>query len=268
MKKHFLALMAVVLFSCPLFAKGSGGKGFMGGLGYLFIDPNSFNNPGQVPLVGGAHLEIAYEKIDGSQYQSLTPSFVWGNGKFGIGVFATRMGTDLGQSQMANDYVGGEIGVAMASERLTVGLKSYRSISVGQMNDGYADVALNWNGMKRVGFSLGVNAGTTLNNAVKEVKHGGASLGWGFNALYSLEAHYEMRDFDDSNDYVLSVFANAGAKNYYASAGANHYALLKVNELEARLGLNFGWFDLSFMGSKVLDANYAYTYGGTLRVNF
>lgn len=268
MKKQLLALSFTLLVSTFAFAKGGSGSNFMGGLGFQFADPNSFLNPGQLSLNSGAHLEAAYDKQDGTKVQALTPSFTWANGKFGFGVFGTRYTTDFTNKDLSVDVIGAAIGGAFANQRLTAGIEAHRSISKGQTNDGYANATINYNGLKRMGFSLGVNAGTTLNNAVKELRHGGASLGWGFSPAYSIEAHYEINDWDNTSDYTLSGFATAGAKNFYCAAGFNYEALTKLNEIEGRLGLNFGTVDLSARGSKVLDTNYAYTYGGTLRVNF
>ncbi len=276
MKKQWIAFVAISLFSCLSQAKvaatggggGSHGDGHLGGLGYLFTDPNSLKNPGQTALVHKMHVEIGYEKIDGTQDQTVVPSLAWGNGKIGFNVFALRNTTDFSNKDLNSDTIGAMLGGAFASGRLSAGLKAYRSISVGQMNDGHVEAAINLNGTKRVGFSLGVNGGTTLNNAGGEVRYGGASLGWGFNNFYSLEAHYQINDFSMTSNYVASAFATAGGKHYYFSAGGNHYSSTSFNELEARLGLHWGAFDFSVLGSKLFADNSPYHYGGTLRLNF
>ncbi len=268
MKKQLIAFNVLMFVSAFAFAKGGGGNSYMGGLGYQFADPNSFINPGQMALNNGAHLEVGYDKVDGTKVQALTPSFAWANGHFGFGLVGTRYTTDFADKDAGIDVVGAALGVALANQRLTAGVEAHRSISTNQTNDGYVNATINLNGQKRMGFSLGVNAGTTLNNAGTDVRHGGASLGWGFSPAYSIEAHYEMNNFSDSSDYTLSGFATAGAKNFYCAAGVNYGALTKLNEIEGRLGLNFGTVDISARGSKTLDANYAYVYGGTIRVNF
>jgi len=88
----------------------------------LFEDANDFTNPAQIALAHGAAIEGYYTRQNPSGAQSVTPSFVWGNGKVGLGAYGTRSGTNLGSASQSMDSIGGELGVALAQDHLTMGV--------------------------------------------------------------------------------------------------------------------------------------------------
>lgn len=272
----FMKLLAVV-FACGLLMLAAPSQAASksmishGGLGFLYPDHNSFANPGQFALDHGAGFEIDYStaKSTGTtSLQTATPSFVWSNGNFGLGVFGSRSGSSLTDSITKTDSVGAGLGFALAKGRLTVGLTGERSIDVNQSNDGTVGGTVNWNGDKGMGFSAGLGANTSLNNAAGDVRKGTAALGWGFNPMTKVEAVATFNDLADFGNYNLGGFLTVEGHMFYFSGGYNYLMSSKKSQLRGRAGLEFGHVDFSAFVDYTTVVGSNPTFGGTLRVAF
>lgn len=261
----FCALVCIPMMS---YAKGNSMM-LRGGYGFLYPDGNSFVNGGQMALTSGLGIEALYARRNiNPKLEVLTPSMVWGNGKFGMGAFVTRTGSVLtGNSNLYSDSAGAALGLALAQGRVTIGGEAERSISRGQTNDGTVNASINLNGNKRMGFSAGVGAGTTLNQAGGNVKTGTASIGWGFTSLSSISAEYKITDFRDPKyKHELSGYLNLATPSIYFGAGYTHIKIIDASQLKGRLGYVFGSFDLSVHCQKILLTGQEPIYGGSLRL--
>lgn len=241
----------------------------MGGVGFLFPDTNEFVNPAQMALVKGGTAQAYYTHDDQTNTQSLTPSVVLGNGKWGGGAFARRSGNNFSDSE-ATDRVGVALGMGFAADRVTLGAVYDREVSRGQIDDGTAGVSMNFNGRGRLGFSVGAKATTTV-NALSTRRTATMGAGYAFSARTNAELYYTMNNLDDSSDTAWGGALSTGVKNIYLSGG---YSVLKnttvgnAGSLSARAGMQFNAVDFSAHAEKVMKAGYSWTYGGTLRLSF
>jgi hypothetical protein len=236
-----------------------------GGLGFLFPDHNSFSNPGQFSISHGMAMEADYSREDSTQLQNLTPSLVYGNGKVGLGAFGSRTGTNLTAKNGSLDVIGAGAGVALAKERLTLGVGYDRVISSSPQNDGNLRVEATLNGPQRKGPAFGVEATTTLGST--HIAGVTAAAGYSFRSNVSIEAvfkNYDTRQFKNS---TLSGFVNWADNMFYLGAGYTYLNLNSLNEIEGRLGVMLGRFvDVSVFAAKVFKGELSY--GGSLRASF
>ncbi len=267
-------LLSVVSFAALLISsvgQAYGGPTISrGGLGFLFPDHNSFVNPGQFALDKGTAVDMSYttQTNSGTTDQSLTPSVVYGGGNFGFGVDVTRTGTSLTNTAEKSDSVGAGMGVALDHEHITVGVAASRSIDVNQTNDGIVGGTLTWNGDKRMGFTTGVAVNTTINQAGGNTQTGTAAVGWGFNQMTRVEVDATFNNLNNFSDYDLGAFITMQGNMLYAAAGYNYLMLAAESQLQGRLGLTFGRFDISGYVSDTLNSGDGVEFGGAVRLAF
>lgn len=242
-----------------------------GGFGFLFPDANSFINGGQMAQTQGTAVEGYYERNDGSDVQTATPSVVWGSGRVGLGAFVSRTGTELtGNNGGNSDSVGAGLGVSLASGKVTVGGTIQRSIDTAQTDDGTVTAALNYNGAKGQGFHMGGGFSTTLNSVSgTDLRTAILALGWGFGGMASFELNYKLKDLDQtSNNYVAGGYLNFGGNNYYFSSGYSYDKPSNLSTVAGRLGYIAGSIDLSVHAEHIMADGQNPSYGATLRTTF
>jgi hypothetical protein len=239
-----------------------------GGLGFLYPDHNSFSNPGQFPLSYGMAVEAGYGRTNGSSSQTLTPSFVYGNGKVGVGGFYSRGGTDLLGSS-ASSSVGFGLGVSFLKDKLTLGAKYDTSLESTRTNDGNLAVTVNLNGPQRKGPSLGLGVGTTISADGGDRQNATASLGYSFRSNNSIEAGLTFNDIRDTADFSPFFAGTFGSQYLYLGGSYTYAKAAEDHMVAARLGVILGrYLDLSAQASYVLETGGAATYGATVRASF
>lgn len=240
-----------------------------GGLGFLFPDHNSFSNPGQFPLGYGSAFEAGYQRANGANpQQAVTPSFVYGNGKVGLGAFYSRGGTSLTNST-ASDSVGVGAGVSFLKDKLTMGLSYDTDLQTSRTSDGNLLFTANMNGPQRRGPSIGLSLGSTVNAAGGDRQKANFGFGYSFRSNNSLEGGITFNDIRDTGDYSPYVAGTFGSQFIYAGGYYTYAKLAATHSVAARVGFILGrYLDLSALASYVLKTGGAATYGATFRASF
>jgi hypothetical protein len=267
MKKAASLFFVLALgFALPAHADRST-KIIRGGQGFLFPDHNSFENPGQFPLAYGMAFEAGYTKANGAATQSLTPSFVYGGGGFGIGAFYARSGNDIGSS--AASSAGAGLGVSFLKDRLTVGASYNRSLESVRSSDGNLGVQINLNAPQRKGPSVGIGVESTLNATLGDTQSARGAVGYSFRTNDNIEAGIKFNNLRNTSDFSPYFAGTLGSQYVYAGAAYTYHKTLEDHEVEGRLGFILGrYIDLSALASYVLESGGATTYGATLRASF
>lgn len=238
-----------------------------GGLGFLFQDHNSFENAGQFAVAKGAALQASYSRGNSfNSDQTLIPSFVYGNGRFGLGVYGSRMGVDLGNSSTAQDRVGAGVGFGLMKERLTVGAGYDRSMSSGTTDNGNLSVTATLNAPGRKGIYFGAAYLMSLNTAGRQ--GGKAAMGFSFQNNKSFEVVAQFNDLNNYSDYQAGGFLNLGGSDVYLSLGYQFLGLNMRHQVSGRAGVILGQLDISCFANTVLSSGSAVNYGGALRLSF
>jgi len=274
MNKAWLLLLTLAF--APLAANAADMGMMRGGFGFLYPDNNgvssdgsgdNFTNSSMLASSMGTAIQAEYLN-EGSGLKSVAPSLVYGNGKFGLGVFGARGGSDLTTSGQYTDEVGVGLGVGLIKDHLNFGVGYSRVISGNQTNSGDVQADLTLMGGKDKGASVGVGVNTTLGQKVgSNVMGGTAGVGYSFKKGTSVEANIHFNDVNNTSDYDLDAFFNLSSQMVYFSAGAGYMALPKWTDAEARLGFVLGKnFDLSGMVRKIFATGTDLQYGASLRV--
>lgn len=260
-----LALLVLITLSGSAFAEGKSSSISRGGLGFLFSDTNSFSNPGRFSLMRGRALQFLGTRNPEDSTQALTPSFVYGTGGFGLGVFVKREGLNMIVSDRSTDSVGAGLGFNFAKNRVSVGFGVEKSVDAFA-DDGVflATITLHPAGK---GFSMGAGVSTTT-NVSPSTRTAHVAMGYAFNPMVSFEAIAKFNNLTDTNDITGSGFFTLSGQRAYLSAGANYVKLTKHVEAMGRVGVVFGAFDLSAIASKDFAFGKKLKYGGSLRVRF
>lgn len=265
--KIIVLILLVCLVPTNSFAKKT--HILRGGFGFLFPDHNSFANPGQFAITHGAAFEASYSQASIGSVKGLNSSFVLGKGKWGMGVFGSRVGTAIDSPATSADVVGGGIGFSILKERMTLGVSYVRSIDVAQTSDGAASVSLTMNGPKRMGPTIGLGATTSLNAAGGDQQSGVIGFGYTFKSNVNLEANYNQNNFRNTDDFTASGFVNYGAKYFYFGAGYSYLNVAGDHQIKGRIGFLLGRFvDFSVFADQTLESGGALTYGVSLRASF
>lgn len=238
-----------------------------GGLGFLFADHNSFANAGNFALDKGTAAEVSYGQFKNVPIVAAQPSFVYGSGKVGFGLYGQRIATSLSDTN-AIDSVGGGLGVTLAKDRVTLGVYGSRSLATTPTSDGTVGATFTLNGNKRVGFSLGGAVDTTLNATNGDTKSGRAAIGWGFNTNTSIEAVATLNDIENTEDVNLAGYLNWSGQMFYFSGGVIYNKLLQTTSVAGRAGLAFGRFDVSGFTTMATESGGEMFYGGSARLAF
>lgn len=272
-----LVLFTIVVTMFTLSATShAAGKSMLsrGGLGFLFPDHNSFNNPGQFSLDKGFGFEGSYDTQSSTvgSVAAAGASAVYSTGHFGLGAFGNRAGTSFSTTGTFVDTAGAGLGFAMAKERLTLGVSATKVMTTAfSTNDGVVGVGLTWNGSKREGFTLGAGVTTTLNDSVADKRSVTAGLGYGFKNGYSVEGDFNLPDMNATSAYTFSGYLNMTGKMFYFSGGGVYDATSAVatQSAKGRLGIVLGnTFDLSGTVTYPFQTGGNPTYGGTARLAF
>lgn len=265
-KASFLFLVVAAAFSLPAYADKST-KIIRGGLGFLFPDNNSFVNPGQFPLSYGMAIEAGYGRVNGTSDQSLTPSFVYGNGQLGLGVSYSRSGTDLGSTSTSS--LGAGLGMSFLKDKLTVGASYTRSLETPRTDDGTLGFTANLNGPQRMGPSLGVGFGTTLGATSANVQTGTLGVGYSFRSNQSIEGGLTFNNLSDTSDFNPFFAGTFGSQYVYLGGSYTYLKTSTDHKVGGRLGFILGrYIDLSATATYVLKTGGAATYGATVRASF
>lgn len=266
LRKSLIAFAALALFVTTAHAR-SGANIQRGGLGFLFPDHNSFANPGQFSTAHGSALQFAYTKDSATGgAQSISPSFVYGNGTFGLGLAGLRGGTSLTESGQYADIITGGLGFSTMKERMTLGASFSKVLTDGMStNDGTIAATLTLQGARRMGAVFGLGYQRTLG---LDSHSGTFGFGYGFQTGNSLEANIQFNNLDDVNDFTASGFFNLGRQWFYLGAGYSFAKTTEVHSGAARVGFMMGKVDVSGTIQAPFTSGGSMVYGGTLRASF
>lgn len=281
MRKAFLAT-AFAMILVPGAASGARKANVIrGGQGFLFPDHNTLTNPGQLSLSKDTGIQAMYMRQDtdtgfGTEtFQAATPSIAYANGRVGIGVAATRLGTSL-DSDSSTDSGTAALGFNLGKRRnVTVGATYTRGLDGDQTNDGTLSAAINLNPSKGEGFAIGAGFSTVLNDTTGGSTKG-AVVGLGYsgrNRNNNIEVNLALPNLDDTSAYTIGGYATLGDKAYYLGAGYEYgkTATGNTSDLLGRLGFVLGRgsdVDFSVFLNYRMEDNAKPAYGATLRVTF
>lgn len=254
----------VSLFSTSTFARG-GGNILRGGVGFLFPDHNSFVNPGQFAATNGMAVEALYStsNVPGA-VQGARPSFVYGNGAFGLGANWTRSGANL---STGTDSIGAGLGFALVKGRATVGLGYDRQLGAGAGN-GDINVTLTFNPANRRGAAFGLGYKTTLGSGVNGLT---AGLGFAFGTGSNFEVDATWANINTLGTFDGSAVFTTAKRFFYMGGGyVMNKAATMTHGLTGRFGFVLGTsIDLSAMATKYfVSGSNSFAYGGSLRASF
>lgn len=266
--KRFAVFLGIALLALPSVSEAARKTNIRrGGFGFLFADHNKLNNPGQISIAHGAAVEANYVRQNGLDVEAITPSFVYGNGRFGFGLGATRAGNDLTDGSSASDVAAVAMGIAMLKSRLTFGASYARYLSGGATNDGVLLGSLTINAPKRRGPVFGVGYTTVLGGGGLQGLIAG--LGYSFNTNSAMELNFELNDLSNTDNWSGSFDLTLGNNWFYFGTEVLHSNLSGNQTAAARLGFIIGrYIDLSFQASQVLMSGGSASYGATLRTSF
>lgn len=278
MKGSLWLFISVIVFMAPFAQAKKDANILRGGFGFLFPDNSGFANSAQFPNAGqtalgkGSTAQVDYERINSGSVvtQDLTGSFTWGNGKFGLGAFGSRSGTKLDKSANSTDSAGGVLGLAIAKDRLTLGVGYSRSIDQGQSNDGALSGSFTLNGNKGMGPTIGVGASTTV-NATKNLIAAIAGLGYAFKGSNSIEANVQLPDVNKTGNWTAAALFSLGTHAVYLAGGYNYVKTTSGFNHVAQGRLGFvpaHWFDFSVHATHTVKKGNNPLWGGSFRVLF
>jgi hypothetical protein len=260
-----LAFLVVFGFALSSFAAQGGGNIRRGGIGFLFPDHNNFSNAGQFSTGRAIGVEGIYTRNTASpSSQSLGTSVVYGNGRIGLGAFASRAGTSL--TSGATDAAGAGLGVNLLKGRLTVGAGYTKPLS-GPANNGAVTGTLTLNPPNQKGVSLGVSFARDLTSNVNSV---GGALGYSFSPMAQLEVDFQLPNISTTSNFNLQAYLNLTRGMVYFSGG---YTLVKtvtsLSGVAGRVGFVLGRsIDLSAIATYTFLTGSPITYGGSFRASF
>lgn len=268
-------LIGFVLLAMALGANAFAKTNIMrGGVGFLYPDHNSFQNPGQLAMSHGTGLEILYGYQQGAstatQTGSLSMSFA--AKKYSLAVGASRTGTALESSNSSTDSVNLGAGVALG-KRVTVGGHYARSIDGGQTNDGTIRGTVTLNpGRSGRGLAIGAAYSTTVGGLVTH----GAKIAFGFTGKKkgsNFEASFELPNLSSTSSFKAGAAFTLSGKSVYLGAGYTYdnSAATANHDIAGRVGFLLskkGSADLSAFVTYTTETNVNPSFGGTFRALF
>lgn len=260
------SLLFLVLFGFGIQAIASGGGNIQrGGLGFLFPDNNALVNPGQWSDSRGMAVEAFYGRTTATGgNQSLTPSFVYGNGSMGFGAYATRVGADL--TAPLADTVGAGLGVALMKGRASLGVR-YDKV-VGITDNGSVTGTLTLNPPNRKGVALGVGYTRDITAGSQSLT---AGLGYSFMSNSNMELNVRFPSLSSASDFDLTACFTAMSNMLYLGGA---YLMQKTTAttshgVQGRLGFILGRsVDLSAWAQNYFVTGSSVSYGGSFRASF
>lgn len=256
----------LVLFGFGTNTYAAGGAGInRGGLGFLFPDNNSFVNPGQFADSHGMAVEGFYSRsnLTGAGH-SISPSFVYGNGMMGVGVYGTRTGTDL-LGAGNTDTVGAGLGVALLKGRATLGVRYDKTL--GMTDNGVASATVTLNPAQRKGVAIGVGYTRNITSTASSLV---AGAGYSFMSNNNLEVNITFPDINTLSNWNLAAYVTTMKGIGFLGAG---YVMAKAattsHGVSGRLGVVLGRsVDVSVWGATYFVTGSPILYGGSLRASF
>jgi hypothetical protein len=240
-----------------------------GGLGFLFPDQNSFTNPGEFATSHAMSVEGVYQSdTKHADPELAVPSFVFGNGMFGLGVEGVRQAPDVTKSAGAVDLLEAGAGVSLIKERLTLGGTYGRVISANNQGAGVASGTLTLQSPNRHGPSVGVGYNTTVGFA-NNVHGMTGAVGYAWRSNQNVEANVYFNDTTNWKNYNLAAFFTTAASNFYAAGGYEWLNMTSQHEVLGRLGVVMGMkFDVSVLLGYIFTSGNPITYGFSARISF
>jgi hypothetical protein len=260
-------LLLLVLSSLGLgmnaHAAGGGGSIQRGGLGFLFPDNNSFVNPGQFVNGHATAVEALYSRqnVSGTS-QDATPSIVYGNGTFGLGVYGSRDAVTL-LGTPTTDTIGAGLGFGLMKGRAVVGLR-YDKVLSGT-NNGVASGMLTLNPAGHKGIAIGVGYNRNLSTSVSAIT---AGLGYSFMHNNSLEVNVTFPDINTLSNWTLGAYLTTMKMPFYLGAGylMVRNSITTQSGVSARMGFMLGSaMDLSLTTTYFFVTGSPVTYGASFR---
>jgi hypothetical protein len=240
-----------------------------GGLGYLFPDNNSFFNPGQFSRSRGFSLEADYYRQNASTLETLATSAVYGTGKFGLGVLASRFGTNFTQPANDTDTIGAGMGVTIAN-RLVLGAGYQAQTSSFASDSGRLTASIGLSPFAGQGFGITAIGSTNFSPKYsRSTQKGTIALGYSFRPNNTVEFFGTVNDFANATDDQAGLAFTLGNHWIYLG-GFGAYNRQLVNwEARGRLGFVIAkTIDISGYIDKVIQTGSDTTYGGAFRASF
>lgn len=256
-------LISAIFFAGSSAFAATGGI-MRGGLGFLFPDHNSFSNEGQFAASRGIGIQASYTKTDVVDLHALGPSFVYGNGNVGFGVYGSRFGTDISDS--TGDTIGAGLGLALFKGRATIGVGYGAAMS--SMGNGNLDLTLTMNPANHKGASLGVGYTMGIGGGTSALI---AGLGYSFDSNANFEVNFRLPSISDFSSWNLEAYFTTMKSILYLGGGyiMSNAAGSMSHTASGRLGFILGRsVDLSFIIGKTFATPGPMTLGGTFRVSF
>ncbi len=268
MKRNTIAIFGILFLTSAAAHADQRNSMMRGGFGFLYGDNNSFSNPGQFSVSHGIAAELEYTRTTQSQSQGVSPSIVFGNGAFGLGVGATRSGATLSSSAASTDEVNVGVGFSPIKERLTFGLGYSRVLGSGYGNTAVVDGTLTLSGPQHMGPSLGLGVGSTVEGA-PSARSATLAAGYSFKSNTTLEGRIELHNLSATRDFTAAFDTTFGGQSVYVGLGYRWLNLTSQHQGAARLGFLLGrYIDMSVLASSVLASGSDVVYGVTLRATF
>lgn len=256
----------------------SGSMIMRGGLGFLYADHNEVtSNPAHISLDNGTALEVSYVRQKSTtsdvNAQALTPSIAFGNGTVGLGAFASRASTDISTASVSTDSAGAAGGLSFAKQRLSLGAGYRRVITADPTNSGVITGSFTYNGMNRMGPSIGLGTNYTLNKSSDNTMSAIAALGYAFkDPNNNIEATFEFPDVKTTSSYIISGYFTLMAKMFYFSGGYNYIKDTSTDphQVQGRVGVVLGTMvDISgIIIHRFIAGGSNPLFGGALRASF
>ncbi len=256
-------LWVVLLLTNPLFAAPPS-NGNLGGLGFLFADPNNFYNSGDVALTKGTAVQGTYVSHGTPDVKYAQAATSYSTGAAGFGIYGARQGSKLTDSALSTDLIGGKLGI-LVGKNVSVGVGYDRSIDGYQEDDGVLRGSLTLHPTNK-GFAIGGGGSTTFNADV-DIRTVYGGIGYLFSPKFSVEADVSCNDIDVSSDLTFSGFINFKASQFYGSLGGSYYKLTQLKQAKFRFGIMLSQkLDVSFIAGKYTESAYDPYFGATLRI--
>lgn len=236
-----------------------------GGFGMLFADTNSFQTPGELAPNHGFDVQIAAQR-QGTDL-AVGPSAAFSTGKFGVGGFYNRVGTDLLTAGSYNETMGGAFGLATLFGRLNLGM-GYNRLQTASTStaDLYGSATANFGKDRFTGLMLGLSANQDLGYALATTS-ASFGIGYAYNRNKGFETNFSLNDFYNPSDWIVGFHGQWSNAKYYAAPGFRYHAYQSFLELMARAGVIKRKWDLSVFAIFPTSVNSP-QYGLSLRKIF
>jgi hypothetical protein len=259
-------MLVLVLISSPALGKGAESIS-RGGLGFLFSDHNSFQNPSRFASASVFAWDAKYDTSNRGTVKGVTTSAVFGTGAVGVGAYGSRNGTNLSTSGSYDDTAGAGMGLNLAKGKASIGVGYRREVTPGQVDDGRVDAVVTVGGDK--GLSFGVGGSSELNAEAREKQTATVGLGYRFANGFTLETNGVVNDMANIKNFSAGAFLARAGQNAYMALGYQWHNSSSLHGASGRVGLVLAkTFDVSVYATHVFQTGADPSYGGSLRFAF